>query len=626
MKNALLFRSWLPIVAVCSVLPGLQAGEVQKASNSNDLNLATSWTGGVVPGENDVMVIDSTLTLTRSALLGDDLSWAGIKMTNPTAGTTFTISSTTTSNKTLTLGSAGIDMSSATGNLTIDTPINLGAAQTWNIGAGQILEIGRDNGSNLLSGSSDLTVIGSGTLRLTSAVAALTYTFGTGTLRLGGGGGVLTLSQGGNGRTITNATVLDGDIKLVATASANINPFIFSGGLDIGSANRTITLSRPGNTTTPGTANNQILQINSANGISGSGTLNLTNASTTPSEGVTVLIASGGNVSVANLVIGNNVWLGFNAGSSADIGVNTALTVDAGGYLALVAPGGAQAGTRNIKSLSGAGTVTNRATNSTTSTLVIDGGTGTGRTNFSGVVNDISTCSLALTKTGSTTQALSGDNTYVGATAVNGGTLLVNGTHIQATAGGGYTVASGATLGGQGRIARNGTSGNAVSVAAGGTLAPGDGIGTLTLDGGSLSGSGAVLSMAIGAAFRFELAGNGTAADKVAFWNYVSGDFVRNNNAINLTLSGPIVAGTYTVTLFEFFTDDGTTLSTNTGVTSGLSIGSYDPNIFVGTPTLSYNNTLGTVTLQYAVIPEPTSLLFVAAGGCATLMFRRRRF
>jgi len=84
---------------------------------------------------------------------------------------------------------------------------------------------------------------------------------------------------------------------------------------------------------------------------------------------------------------------------------------------------------------------------------------------------DLAGASANLTKTGSGTVALSGNNTYGGTTTVSAGSLIINGDSSGAT--GVLEVASGAVLGGSGTI------GGAVSVS--GALAPGNSIGTLTV-------------------------------------------------------------------------------------------------------------------------------------------------
>ena len=55
---------------MASLMAGsVSASDVFKADNSDDLNLTTSWTGGVVPTAADVGVWDGTITAARANLL-----------------------------------------------------------------------------------------------------------------------------------------------------------------------------------------------------------------------------------------------------------------------------------------------------------------------------------------------------------------------------------------------------------------------------------------------------------------------------------------------------------------------------------------------------------------------------
>ncbi|OSQ32231.1 autotransporter outer membrane beta-barrel domain-containing protein [Thalassospira sp. MCCC 1A03138] len=87
------------------------------------------------------------------------------------------------------------------------------------------------------------------------------------------------------------------------------------------------------------------------------------------------------------------------------------------------------------------------------------------------------------------TLTLSGTNTYTGTTTVWGGTLLVNG----AASSSAFTIRSGATLGGTGPV-------GATTLQSGGIHAPGNSIGTQTVNGNYTLNSGSILAIEVNAA------------------------------------------------------------------------------------------------------------------------------
>ena len=106
----------------------------------------------------------------------------------------------------------------------------------------------------------------------------------------------------------------------------------------------------------------------------------------------------------------------------------------------------------------------------------------TALTTLSGVISD-SGLGYGLVKTGAGTLALNNTETYTGPTLITNGTLQVNGQ----LGSGAVTVATNAALGGTGTV--NGP----VTVLAGGSLAPGNSIGTLTVNNNiSLAGNLAI--------------------------------------------------------------------------------------------------------------------------------------
>ena len=93
---------------------------------------------------------------------------------------------------------------------------------------------------------------------------------------------------------------------------------------------------------------------------------------------------------------------------------------------------------------------------------------------------------------------LSAANTYTGPTSVNEGTLRVNGSTAAASA---LSVASTATLGGSGTVS------GAITVDSGGTLAPGNSVGTLTAGSAAINGTLAI-ELDGGSADRLNVTGN----------------------------------------------------------------------------------------------------------------------
>ena len=166
-------------------------------------------------------------------------------------------------------------------------------------------------------------------------------------------------------------------------------------------------------------------------------------------------------------------------------------------------------------------------------------------TDFSGVITGNAG---SIVKNGSGTFALFGANDYTGATTVNAGTLLVNGNQAAAT--GLTSVLNGATIGGSGTI------GGDVTVADGGTLAPGNSPGTLTIAGN--------LSLAAGSILDFEFGEANVAGGALNDLVEVGGDLVLDGTInVDVSAGGDFGGGVYRV--FNYggtLTDNGLALGT----------------------------------------------------------------
>ena len=370
-------------------------------------------------------------------------------------------------------------------------------------------------------------------------------------------------------------------------------------------------------------------------------------ASTITNSATNYRVASGNatlvNSTLASGAAANNLGFyrgGSNAGAAVTLTVTDTLTITSGGIsvgndgnnTAVIIQGGTSLST------------------SAAALYVSTGYSGAGGTV---AINTPVTGNIDFAKTGNSDFQFGGSvaNSYTGNTYVNGGTMLLAKTAGVASIAGNAVVRTGGTLvlNASNQIAdsaslsvenggyfnANNSSETVANLSGGGMILTG-GSGTTTVTGAVTIGDGgigtminnrvgtsSVFQMSSGAVFNFELAGNGTTSDMMAFYNFSSNaEFVRNNNAINLTLSGVQTGGSYTVSLFKFYSDNGSTL-TSSNITSGFLIGSLGSGIS-GTPTLNYNSGGNSIDLTFTVVPEPATWALLAFSLTTVMVFRRR--
>ena len=377
--------------------------------------------------------------------------------------------------------------------------LQAGASVVANLGAGR-MDVA---GSATLSGSSGATTVNlnAGTLSLASGgrlASGATVTVSSGaTLALGGAETVQTLDLSGS---LSGATHKLGAQQYTLRSGAQVNAKLGTGQLDV-----------QGDATLAGTADAQIVNVNAGTFVLASGdlladnadvtvlgpaTLTLTGSDTIGSLALSGTVNGTGTLNAGTYVLNEgNYDLGLGTGNltsrgrsrlngasaAAIVNVQTgtltlgspgrftalpAVTVSSGATLNL---GGAEA----FGTLAGAGTVG-------LGTSILTTGSG-GDSSFSGNL----TGSGGLTKLGSGSFTLGGNNAYTGATLVQAGVLRLPGTlastNLQVQAGAALVLEASHRL-----------ADNAVLTVAGGasfTLAGDDGIGSLNLL-GTLNGSG----------------------------------------------------------------------------------------------------------------------------------------
>lgn len=308
--------------------------------------------------------------------------------------------------------------------------------------------------------------------------------------------------------TLTGSGTLDIHALRVTTGTQNL------GG-------RTVRLGSGGLILSSVTVSNGTIDFGGAPGFIGAynaaaqGTIT---ASLAGSGGITVMgtsqslgLNNGTNTFTGGLHInGGNVALSNNAANGNNVTVNALARLMAGNFSGV-------SHNPNVGGLSGAGRISAWFQNASPSqTIRITPAVSTTHTFSGSVSNGEGGRILSLEKNGAGTQVFTSTVTasHTGSTTVNAGALIVNANLGSAT--GNVSVASAATLGGSGKL------GGAASVT--GSLAPGDGIGTLTFA-NSVTWNGAAAG---GSAtdWKYQL-GAANSADRIA----ITGDFLKNDNA-----------------------------------------------------------------------------------------------
>jgi fibronectin-binding autotransporter adhesin len=116
---------------------------VVKANSYTSLTTGSDWVGNTAPGANNIAVWDTTASSPVAEPLGASTTWEGIRIVNPGGAITVNADGNTLTNGAIgAVGLVGIDMSSATHNLTLNNNLVVNGVQNWNVAAGQTLSVG----------------------------------------------------------------------------------------------------------------------------------------------------------------------------------------------------------------------------------------------------------------------------------------------------------------------------------------------------------------------------------------------------------------------------------------------------------------------------------------------------
>ena len=594
-----------PLVAaiLLALTPALHASSAQWNASpaTNDWNTATNWTPATEPNDPaDTATFD--VSDTTSIFIGSFTRVAGV--TFNTGASSFTI--TLSPFQTFTISGAGIvNNSQGTQNF-----VAAGNDATSNFALINFTNSATAGTSTTFTNNSNAFGIRGGTTQFNNSSTAGSATFTNNGATNDHGPGGITLfyntSSAAHGTLVNNSgTVSDahgGSTEFHDSSSAGDASLTNLGGVsssipghtifwDTSSADHATLFSKPGagvdcfggsvNFTGSSTADHAIVTAEGAAVSGANGGAIHFNANATAGSATLIATAGvgpgshdypGGHIYFSNDATGGTARVELFGNGTLDISLHDAPGV-------------------TIGSIEGDGNVFLGAR-----TLIV--GSSNASTSFSGAIQDggyAANTGGSLSKIGTGTLTLSGANTYTGATTVNGGALIVNGSITSAT-----TVNSGGTFGGSGTA-------RAVTVNSDGILSPGNSPGILNVQGN--------LTLTLGATYLVDL--NGAAVGTEYDQTNVTGLVNLDNATLSLSLAFTPAGAT----TFKIINNDlGDPVN---GTFNGLAEGA---TFSVGgqTFTISYVGGDGNdVVLN--VVPEPAIWAFLIAGCPALVAFRRRK-
>lgn len=581
-------------------------------TSSTTQNGGNTYSGGITgTGDVAISLLSTAATGTGLTLQTGALNFDGALLNNGTGTRGVSISSAIGANvDSITQDSTTSSLSLSGNNSAFTGPITVKAGT---------LSLGTTGGS--IGGGSSAILLGDTSGSANAAISLnnnLPYNRGV-TTQSGSSGNTLSVSYSGN-ITHSGAITLGHDLVLrpgsiVATVSGAVSG---TGDLSLDSTgNSSSSMSLTGGVNMTGNL------VNASTGA-GSGTMNVNSAIGANVTGVVQNSATAPlnlNADNSNFAGTVNVNAGLLRLSNAKALNNAAVNATVDGTLRL------DSTAAQIGGLNGAATGLVYGVAATGSTTLTLAGT-SGSYAFAGVISDdnnnVAAKVLSLTKSGASTQTLSGANTYTGATTVSGGTLLVNGSLAVES-----SVSVGdATLGGSGVV--NGP----VTLNSGGKISPGNSVDDLTT-GAQTWNSGSTYVWELNDATG--VAGGGVAP--TAGW-----DLLNINGALTISASeaSPVVidiaslngtsagaaANFNAASNYAFLIADASSEITFNPATFSLSTSNF-VNTFDGAWSIVRGDASGIggdssqLYLQYAAVPEPATLSVLALGAVGLL--RRRR-